>query len=391
MWTATARASIFRINNKDDAWEAPFGEHRKVGTMQSALATQLEPRGNFRTWPAENVVRDFLEHVRVTGQPDLWEHHTASRPPADQDFIVLREFGIPEERRAEVGKATCPICSPSSGKYFHGALAWFPREGVVRAIGIECAKGHFGQDRFQRARDEGERHRAIQRAQDTLLDLLPRLPELREAVDALLPICVAADRFRDHFVTAVSASAAKALAKQGQGGELIIEEMVTVDVADRYGVDRKSRTSREVGRLKVQGMSLLSSTASAAAAARNASAALDAVQAVTPEEALEVVTTKLADPVDLFQAETVARRMHDEVQKVWKLVCEARAFVTMANLLALDQWANHHLVSPPFEMSFDPRYAARITVRKRFEKERIVPIPSELIGPLPEAISVFPE
>jgi hypothetical protein len=112
--------------------------------MSITVAKSYEVKGPFPNRPGKLILDEFRSWVGETGQPDLWRYHDPSSPPRDQDFEELIHFSIPTQKRADVDMASCPICSPLSPKYFEGVLAWFPLEGVLRAIGHECAKGHFG-------------------------------------------------------------------------------------------------------------------------------------------------------------------------------------------------------------------------------------------------------
>src|SRR5262245_17369395 len=130
-------------------------------------------KGPFTARPGHFYAEQFLTHVRETGRPDTWEYHDRSKPPSDSDFEEVRRFAIPEKLRPDVGKATCPICSPNAGKYYEGALAWFPAEGVLRAIGHECAETHFGVHRTNAAYAARIARERRESAEDYLLATLP--------------------------------------------------------------------------------------------------------------------------------------------------------------------------------------------------------------------------
>lgn len=93
-----------------------------------------------RSKPTPNDVAEFKEHVRLTGQPEIFRWITTTKAFDLSDAEILAEFQINRKKRPEMDEAPCPICSPNAPKYLAGYLVWFPHEYVVRAIGKECGR-----------------------------------------------------------------------------------------------------------------------------------------------------------------------------------------------------------------------------------------------------------
>jgi hypothetical protein len=74
--------------------------------------------------PDQWVIEDLLEHIRNTGQPDLWRYHSHSFPTHDNEVpeIIAENVIVPERLRSVVGRAPCSLCSLRGPKYFHGML-----------------------------------------------------------------------------------------------------------------------------------------------------------------------------------------------------------------------------------------------------------------------------
>ncbi|MBI1203772.1 MAG: hypothetical protein GC182_14820 [Rhodopseudomonas sp.] len=111
---------------------------------------------------AEAVLREIKEHIKQTGEPHTWRHHTHSKPVTGARIVYLGTFDLPPSHQAADRHAPCPCCSPRAPKFSHkGKIAWFPDEHVIRMIGPECfqtlnPEGHW-EAVAQFDREESER------------------------------------------------------------------------------------------------------------------------------------------------------------------------------------------------------------------------------------------
>lgn len=348
--------------------------------MSTTQAVQKDV-GPFPNLPSPSVIKEFKDWVAETGQPDQWKWHDHSTPPKDHDYDELVKFEIPDKKRADVGLACCPICSPNKGKYFKGVLAWFPAEGVIRAIGHECAEKHFGTLRFNRARAIRKHRQRVDAARDFLFNHLPTISTLRQKVEAHVTTSEDIDRIRHVIRGTVTKAACLKLAKLGQRGPLLLQESTEIEVTDHNGMSRTEVTSQVVGSVNVEGLSFLSRQFLTAAQARNTAQALMLVRALNEDEALTFICDTLYNDDHLFQADKLARAAVDEADKLWATIAEAKAFLHPENLVKLTEWSNDFRSGAPFLFEFRREHPARFGVRKRGKgsaKTRYIPIPQKL-------------
>jgi hypothetical protein len=322
----------------------PTSEETAISEIQKTTM------GPFKDWPADSVIEDFRAHVLETGRPDTWVHHTASKPPADDDYHEVISFAIPQSKRADVGMASCPICSPSAPKYYEGSLAFFPSEGVLRAIGHECAKAHFGHERAANAKVERQRRLA----ENFLLDELPKHCFLGERAARLEAPAAAADDLRAALFRAASKAGWQRVARLGAAGFLPIEEVEDVHVVDGYGRGSTVQRSRVVETVEVTGLSFLMEQNSTLLAAQNAIGAAGQVAACTVEEALELVVALSPDLDHLLEAERLLRAAVMAVEQLERKIAEAAAFVSPSNLQRLNDWTHDNRVDVGVVVSFSP-------------------------------------
>jgi hypothetical protein len=332
-------------------------------------------KGPFTSRPGKYIEAEFRDWVGKTGQPDTWRYHEPSTPPRDQDFEELLRFEIPEKKRAEVGKASCPICSPYGPKYFEGALAWFPVEGCLRAIGHECAKRHFGAARHNASIAITKHRKSVENAQDFLLEVLPKISHLRAEVATLEPVADVVDRVRNLFWLRSSKASCARLARLGGKGVLAIEETREISVVDTNGREQTRLEPEVVASFRVRGLSFLTRKYSVLAQARNTAIALEKVRAADEEEVLKFVCDDLANDEYLFEAEKLARAAVREIEKLREAINEARAFLSSANLTNLSQWSTDRRAGAPVMITIDPRHASRVRVRCPGRPGHEFPIP----------------
>lgn len=142
---------------------------------------QVEAKPFYRNREAaESVVPEIKTHIKETGEPHTWRHHTHSKPVTGSRIVYIGQFDLPKSHQAPDRHAPCPCCSPRSPKYSrNGKIAWFPDEHVIRMLGPDCFKtlnpeGHW-EAMAQFDREEAERR--------TIDYLLNNLHLVRGALD----------------------------------------------------------------------------------------------------------------------------------------------------------------------------------------------------------------
>lgn len=136
------------------------------------------------------------QYLKETASPETLDGLAMSHPLKGQPFILIFYFTLRRELRPDGREAPCPICSPNAPKYFDGALAWFPVEGVYRCIGRECA-GHFiGKAQSDAAKREFKERRSRDADYEFLAINLGVIPSMIRYFEALLPAAIHADKLR---------------------------------------------------------------------------------------------------------------------------------------------------------------------------------------------------
>lgn len=336
-------------------------------------ANVSEPKkGPFVNHPTEEIVQDFIRHVKETGAPDAWKHHTPTTPPADADYLEVMPFAVPESLRTKVAMASCPICSPLKPKYYVGALAWFPAEGVLRAIGHECAKTHFGAERVEKARNQ----RLAAQAQDYLIEALPAAGDLRARAARVVQFGHPMDQFRDAIRRWSSRTACDRIAKLGSAGQLPIWEEYEVDVVDGFGRQSTRRESRVVEQIAVQGLDFLGDRQSSEVAFNFAEAGAREMSAMTPLQALDFVIEISEVPQQLFDAERILRATISAIESAERKVEEIISFCRPANLQRFASWTRDSRIDAGLVLSFSQHEPSSIRIRRPGRDWQTLTIPS---------------
>jgi hypothetical protein len=159
------------------------------------------------------VKEHLLEHVRNTGQPDLWKYHCHSLPAPDSPVpeIIAENIIIPERLRSTVGRAPCPLCSLHGPKYFHGMLVFYRTEKALCVIGHECARKIYGSENIDRERAACRLKQEDNSAISFLIDSFPIVKELREYIGLLIPRSRYIDDVRRKVINAITKQTAKSI------------------------------------------------------------------------------------------------------------------------------------------------------------------------------------
>lgn len=142
----------------------------------------------------------FLKHVAATAHPETFPTICTSTPPRDARVEIVAEFTADRSKRPDSQPVPCPICSPNAPKYLEGRLAWFPDEGVIRAIGHECGDKYFDGVTFRRAVAASRHRDALLAAEEYLEHHLHYVRRWSAVCDALDPACREAQRLHDRFI-----------------------------------------------------------------------------------------------------------------------------------------------------------------------------------------------
>ena len=146
---------------------------------------------------AEAVLTEIREHIKKTGEPHTWRHHTHSKPVKGSRIVYLGRFDLPSSHQAPDRYAPCPCCSPRAPKYSRdGKIAWFPDEHVIRIIGPDCfqtlnPEGHWA------AVEQFDREEAEKRTISYLLQNLHLAAKIRGTILAAEPTLTAIDQVHE--------------------------------------------------------------------------------------------------------------------------------------------------------------------------------------------------
>jgi hypothetical protein len=154
----------------------------------------FDPKPFYKTRDsAEDVVREIKEHIKKTGEPHTWRHHTHSKPIINARIVYIGEFDLPPSHQAQDRHAPCPCCSPRAPKYSRkGKVAWFPDEHVIRMIGPECFKT-LNPDGHWEAVEQFDKEEAERRTIAYLVKNLHLNVPAREVIQRAIPTLEAID------------------------------------------------------------------------------------------------------------------------------------------------------------------------------------------------------
>jgi hypothetical protein len=154
----------------------------------------FEPKPFYRDRPAaEAVLREIKDHIKKTGEPHTWRHHTHSKPVQNARIVYIGTFDLPKSHQAPDRHAPCPCCSPRAPKYSRkGMIAWFPDEHVIRMIGPECFQT-LNPDGHWEAVETFDREEGARRTIDYLVGNLHLSGKSIEVLQNALPTLTAID------------------------------------------------------------------------------------------------------------------------------------------------------------------------------------------------------
>jgi hypothetical protein len=344
-------------------------------TAAHLLFDELFQDAIFESAPSVRLIKDFTQHVDRTGKPDTWKSHFHTKPAKNANFEILKLFEVPTRLRSSVPMATCPICSPNAPKYYHGALVWFCDEGKIRAVGIECARSHFGvaavEAAFSRKKDKEDEDSALIFLIDNLCEIqkfLTRGPELLAAARV-------ADHLRARLKIKLTNQLVGQLARDGNDGWLKLHDAVTQNKVGRDGRDFQSTEHVEVRRFQIAGLSYLRSKESILAQARNAIDAMskfpsneDGFEAFlidSSQSSYAAISNDLRHGIAGFQRAAVA-------------VSEAQKFFSPENLVSLSEWSSDARSGFRVKLSYTLQWPRRFSLPRKLGGIHEILVPNEL-------------
>lgn len=334
--------------------------------------------GLFPYYPSQLVIDDFFRHLSQTGTPDTWQYHDPSPPPKDEEYEEITSFQIPKKLRANSGMASCPICSPSHPKYYEGVLAWFPSEGVLRAIGHECARSHFGGAIHNAAIARREHRENTKSAQEWLLDNLHLVAQLRSEAERILPTAIDADSARSQLMKASSKEIIQRLSRATRSGVVSIE--VAKNSAFMRADERNRKTAGIILYFEISGSAYLGRKTLIQAEARNSIQALTAIETAPHEsQALLDFVVSLGEGEHLMTAYRLGRQAFQYMDTLRRSIFESKSFFSEENILKIEEWSSHPEAGFPLKIAIDKFYP-RILLKKPSSKGNIVIVPETLRG-----------
>jgi hypothetical protein len=283
--------------------------------------------------PQSAIIDEFRQFLIATGKPDEWQYHARSKPRPDERFEIICHAVIPEKLRGKVPMATCPICSPDKPKYFEGALAWFPGEGKLRAIGIDCAAGHFGEQvmreaerRYREKRDEKLIFEDVEKQLKQIDRWLDQFKELQTAANA-------SDTFVGRLTGIVPMRVWESIFKSPGG--LTISEIRKVTKSRRDGSTFEVDEPVEVWRHLIEGAPIFQDRSSIGKVVSANITTLTQMAATDHDVLL----------ARMYETRKLLHESRDALSKVRERVREVVRFVHPSNLGTIATWANDSRVT----------------------------------------------
>lgn len=117
------------------------------------MSDELTVRSLFDAAPAPEMIAAFRRHVAETGSPETFLFISTARPPKEGEVVALHHpVDIRQAIRPHRDMAPCPICSPRAPKYLNGGtLIWCAETKAIYAIGPDCSKSLWSDNRLSRA------------------------------------------------------------------------------------------------------------------------------------------------------------------------------------------------------------------------------------------------
>lgn len=126
--------------------------------------------------------KQAIDRIRAEHRPEDIAGLRWDKAPKGKPFIRIENFHLERSMREGGLMACCPICSPKTPKYLEGFLAFYPEEGVYRAIGNECSISHVGGEQARAADREYRIRKENERNSHYLMHVVGLLPAMIDAL-----------------------------------------------------------------------------------------------------------------------------------------------------------------------------------------------------------------
>ncbi len=158
---------------------------RSLNRSMHMTDSALQTFSIFNDRPGPEFIDGWRQHIADTGEPEKYPGVSTTKPAKSANVVLLSdEIRVPTAMRPGGDKVPCPLCSPSTGKFGTGRMAYFPDDSATRFIGHDCAKRYLGTNYT-----EAERLFRIEAQCAAFIQLWPKLqaalPQLNPIVQSL--------------------------------------------------------------------------------------------------------------------------------------------------------------------------------------------------------------
>ena len=324
------------------------------------------PSRLFKTRPGQDLIDQFLAHLRETPQPETFPGLYCGAIEKTEPFLILKPFDIDRKKRPARDKAPCPMCQPN--KYLSGTLIYTPRLMVVAAIGHCCA------DKLNLAASTREYwERTLLNGQGTyLLAHVPLVPACLSVIEQVKPAAREARRIYRYFRThGAEFQRALRLVKMNSG-RLTVSEQIEGEIAafGPAGFRRPTTGSnvREVEFGTLRGMIALNTQYDPVDEIDRIESRLRSHNHAQTEETYIDYIAEMT-PQNRRNATVQLREASNHYSKFQARIADFCDFFTPENLARIHHWASHPAHAQPFQVSLDGR---KCTFRSRSMRCSIV-------------------
>lgn len=290
----------------------------------------------FPEYPSDELVKEILEHVRVTGKPYTWRGHSHTKPAKGAKVLYREEFDV-AERDGNGGWSPCPCCRPHSRAFKHkGKIAWFPEESVIRLIGPVC---------FEKLNPEGHQEalaelRARQKRDADIRSITLHLGVLEPTIDvveAMLSIVADVERCSDDLRHAFEELKVP-LWREAQDGVLRVRKTRMIDYvkADGQSGSRPDEYFESVGR--IAGIAMLHKFSRSPE--RSLQTTLAGLRGLVGRLSGRSDLAELPDDERIWMKDALVRG-RSTIEEIVQSVTERRPFLHKASIAALKDWGRH--------------------------------------------------
>lgn len=313
---------------------------------------ELVHRPIFRSHPTAQILQEFQDWIKRTGQPETFPYISMSEPPKSTPLSILSEpFRVDRKLRPGGDMVPCPVCQPSAGKFIEGYLVWCPASAAIYAIGVDCGAKHFGQEEYSKAEAERRRISRQRQIEDELLQRLPHVPAAIEWAKAWKPVAEESDCLARGFRKECGLLHQALQRAHQAGGELSVHVRGILPTAPAV-------TGTEVLHRLQGGMWLVGNRPELG---RRFNGLIAQLPSLDFGNDADDVCMRLANwgPSDLATGHKFLRAWLKDVSYLQPRLAAARDFFDLDNLEGVERWANHPQINMRVRIQ---RTSAAVTV-----------------------------